>query len=128
VAVEMDERDGYLGKNAHNNSLLTDDSGENHHVFDFDESDEEGETGSVRRSVNASTLGSTAVSAVANGGAYADADADADNSGMDLLATAASALEIDCGDRERETGDGYAPEVSEEEVQVRTAECKKAME
>lgn len=40
VAVNVDERDQWLGRNVHNNSLLTNDSAENNHVFDFDSSDE----------------------------------------------------------------------------------------
>ena len=40
IAVNVDDKDALLGRNVHNNSLLTDDSGDCNHVFDFDSSDE----------------------------------------------------------------------------------------
>jgi len=126
VAVEVDERDGYLGRNVHNNSLLTDDSGENHHVFSFGDSEDEGEgeeeeeVDSVHQSVNDSTVGSTA------------GPVDSDNSGIDLLATAASAMALgDTNPAGAKDGDGGNPDeevVSEEAVQQKATECRAAME
>ena len=40
IAVNVDENDAHLGRNVHNNSILTDDSAECNHVFDLDSSDE----------------------------------------------------------------------------------------